>query len=57
MSRKYTRKEPQLGLPGEEGNRKSVEATEMETEFHHVTSETGFELNFYNTHTYTELTP
>jgi len=46
-----------LGLPGEEGNRKSVEATEMETEFHHVTSETGFELNFYNTHTYTELTP
>ena len=56
MFRKYTRKEPQLGLPGEEGNWKSVEAAEMETDFHHVTSETKFELNFYNMQAHTELT-
>lgn len=45
-----------VGIAPEEGNQKSVEAAEMETDLHHVTSETGFELNFYNMHTYTELT-
>ena len=41
-----------VGIAPEEGNQKSVEAAEMETDLHHVTSETGFELNFYNMHTY-----
>lgn len=45
-----------VGIAPEEGNQKSVEAAEMETDLHHVTSETGFELNFYSMHTYTELT-